>query len=321
MRKLYTGLRRGLARLLWPHLPPPNYEPELGDPQAHRLRELLQRNEWNAAGDLLAQAPDVDQQAHWVFAACEQEGRPSWTEQWPAADPRSEWARLLRAVQGISWAWQARGYGMGETVGADAAELYYARLEEALADLEQAQALNPASPLPVSFAIRAMMGLQYEIGQIEACFEHVQARGPAPFMAHMAMLMALTEKWGHSHAAMFAFARAQADRSAVLPLLIAAAHIERHFACDSSQARRDYARRPDVLAELEQAFATFDPPPRSLASIVGGNHFALAFGICQNLRGLRAGLALVGPWVTRVPWGYYGDPVEVFERFQRAARS
>ncbi len=300
--------------LLKKRTPTPTIDVAWGDPVAREIRTALAAGDFRAAEARLGTAPDAQTLEHWIHACSDWDGRPEWLDQWVSRSPASPLAYLVRGEHGTHWAWQARSSRRADQVDDAAFAEFFRRLEQADADLEAAQRLDPDSALPAALAIRVRMGLQSEEEHTRATFDHAIARAPTLVGAHRAMQTALCAKWGGSHAAMFAFAREHCDRSAALQVLVPMAHIEALIDSEDVDERREYMRRKPVREELAAAFARFGEGRDRSATRSGANAFALCFALARDVSRCDRAFALTEGLVARMPWLYFGDPLAQYTK-------
>lgn len=294
----------------------PLIDPAWGDPTARAIRAALAGGDFDAAERQLGQAADVQTLDHWIAACSDWEGRPGWLDVWVGARPDAALARLVRGAHGTRWAWQARSSKVAEQVDDAAFAEFFRRLELALADLDAAHKLDPASPLPAALTIPVLVGLQADADTRRASFDQAVSRAPALVSAHRSMLNALCAKWGGSDEAMFAFARQHAQRSPALGALIPLAHIEAFIGIDEVDRRRAYAGRPEVRAEVEAAFGRFRECQDLTALRQGANAFACQFVLAKDTRRAEQAFALSSGFVARAPWMYFGEPIAMYTKWR-----
>ncbi len=302
--------------LLKKRLPLARIDITWGDSKAASIRAALSASDFETAERQLAQAPDMQTLDHWIQACSDWEGRPEWLDHWVLQRPRSALARLVRGAHSTHWAWQARGSGCADQVGAAKFREFFRRLALAETDLDEAQRLDPGSALPSALSIRVLMGQQAKEDHKRATFEHAIALAPTLISAHRLMLNSLCAKWGGSDEAMFAFARQSAPRSPALQVLIPLAHIEATIFMDKAHDRVNYANRPQVRVEVEEAFAKFCEGTDRTALRQGANVFAFQFVLAKNVKRAEQAFSLTEGYVAGVPWGYFGDELPIYKKYR-----
>src|SRR5262245_55421081 len=103
-------------------------DPFLYDSGAARLRSALLNRDWSAARTILAGAPDADALSLYVEIAADTPGIQEWIGGPVSDEPDSVWPHLVRGAHAVYWAWEARGSGTADTVGADAWQVWFDRL-------------------------------------------------------------------------------------------------------------------------------------------------------------------------------------------------
>lgn len=317
----------GLLNLLWtmlrtgrtPALPDAVLDPCLGDLRASALRAQLASGNFAVVEAQFAGTNDVDCLAHWVMAAAAHDEPPGWLDQWVRDFPQSPWAKLVQGQQATRWAWAARSSAVASDVNASAWPMFLQRLGLAETALEAAAKLLPGHPLASGLVITVLMGMQAPPEQIAATFDQAVENAPTFVRAHLAMLTALSGKWGGDNAAMLDFARRRAALFAALKMLIPLAHLEVYFAQPSTQERRDYGKHPAVRQEVLSAFTAFQRCEDDVARRIGANFFAFMLTAMGESRA-RDAFALTQGQLTPVPWGYLGDPVERYRHFRERAQ-
>lgn len=310
-----------------PSGPPPALDVCLGDPRARHLRGLLERGDWRPVATALERL-DRREQEFYVQVLTDWRGFPPWIDEWwQATAGTSPLAWLVRGRHAIYWAWEARSSRRASQVGEDAARLFFDRLQLAETDLWQATELDPLDAAPWAFLVISARGLQHERAEEERRFEEAQKRNPESHVAHSMMLVALCEKWGGSHAAMFAFAReasAKAPEGSGLHALVAQAHVERWLYFLMEEDRDGAAAHfsdPGVRAEVAEAWArSFGSPACRAGRFAQAqrSQFAVCFFLADERALLREALSALGPVVVESPWGFLDDPVKAFRRARAA---
>jgi hypothetical protein len=290
-----------------------------GDPAGQRLREELARDNWPAASQLLGAISDPDDRYFYVNLCADWPGRPGWIDQWIAGEPASATPLLVRGAHAIFWAWEARGSARAEHTPQEAFQVFWQRLELAEASLGEAAARAPEDPTPWVYLLTSCFGLQLGLEELRGRFQQAVARHPWHRAAHLQMLNGLCAKWGGSHELMFNFARdagAQAPPGGPLPVLVAAAHVERWLAMEGEEQTR-YFEQPQVLAEISAAADRSVRHP-AFRSQPGWPHtrnvFAFCFALGDDFGAARQQFDAIGDLVTRDPWQYLSgsDPAGVF---------
>ncbi|MDX1455151.1 MAG: hypothetical protein R3217_06835 [Gammaproteobacteria bacterium] len=186
---------------------------------------------------------------------------------WARREPESADAQLVLGACQLRRAWLARGYGRGFQVSRRKADNFETELQACDESLQRAARLSPDDPTPWAYLVMVATWRGESLESRWQCFEQAIARDPDNWAAHLHMTVALSEKWGGSHAAMFEFARERAGAApegSDVHMVLAKAHLERwkyHWMFDGDDdAAVLYARNQAVLAETITAYE------RSLAS-------------------------------------------------------
>jgi hypothetical protein len=301
----------------------PAVDPALGDPTAAEMRDELARGSYQRASQVLAATKDPNLRAFYVSALEQWEGRPEILERWKQEEPDDPAAWLVCGAHSIQWAWEARGGGKGDTVGAEAAERFRQRLEQATAELSRAADLDPDDPTPYALLIMVCVGLNRPKELTLDLFEEARRRCPDHLLAHRNLLTYLCRKWHGSHEEMFAFARQSSKRApegSLLPMLVAEAHCERwlyaaHFdqEPDANQYFLLMDVRKELVAEYGFSLGSSRHQPGPLTRLAA-NYFAYTLGRGGLLAYAPRAFAQMEGQVNYLPWAYGGDPVESYQR-------
>lgn len=218
------------------------------------LRDRLSLDgDYDAAETAIAAQRDVNDRVAVVDACADWSSPPKWLEPWARERPDSSALPLVRGVNGVIWAWQARG---GDWEPKNYLE-FQKRLREADADLERAAEMRPTDAVPWVWMITAAKGLELPREEIARRFKEAVRRDPNIAAAYRGMLSALCAKWGGSHEEMFRFAREasrKAPQGSTIHAMIAEAHLEYAGALGrelNSDDENEYWRGPQVLAEIQ----------------------------------------------------------------------
>lgn len=294
------------------YLPQVVLDPALGDPTALELCDRLEAGDWRPAHLFLQSLRDWSQRDFYIEVFRNWDGRPDWVERWWEAHPDSAVANLMRGAHSVHWAWEARGYDYGDSVEDEGARLFFERLRGAEADLRRAAELDPADPTPWSLLLRCCRGLEQGQKQAEQLYTELLARDPLHRSGHSQMLQTVAPKWGGSRERMWAVARSASQRAPEghgLHALLVEAHLEASFEEEGYFSRAEV--REDVMAAYKRSLGS----PRhqeTLHTAHDRNLFACALWLCGFAEEAGGELEVLGDRITRVPWGYFGDPVAVF---------
>ena len=230
---------------------------------------------------------------------------------WPS-DPS---LLLLKGQFYTDYAWEARGSGFANAVSNQGWQLFATRLEIAEAALNKAWKLNPQD----ARIARQMITVELCQGQgrprMEQWFQRAMSLDPNYYDACYAKLHYLQPKWYGSSEDMLEFGGECVNSSkwgGHIPLILLDAH-ELISAPLDREARSKYFRRPEVWADLKQAFDKFF---RFNPQETGWHHnYALYAYRAQQWVELNRELQLLGP----VNYDYFGGKAE-FDKIVQAAK-
>ncbi len=302
--------------------PTPRLESPDDDPEAKRLRNAQQKNDWKNVQGFFSKLTDPTEREFYVENLSDWKQRPTFFDAWVEGNPGCAEAWLLRGAHGTQWAWEARTGAQAEQVPQEAWAVFFERLKSAWEDLNRAIEINPADPTPFGFLIPCAMGLQMEKELVFRCLENTIARSVVSWKAHSATLFYLCKKWYGSHEEMFEFVRsvsASAPDGSGLHALIPIAHHERYlyaFAFDRDKEFAEaYYDQPEIRREIVDAYhrslgsRAFKPDKMTYMQ---SGFFALALVQCQAYMQARTELERLNNIVPKFPWGHYGDPIDSF---------
>ncbi|GAA4576372.1 hypothetical protein [Planotetraspora kaengkrachanensis] len=294
----------------------------LGDPDASRLRDALERRDWRSAGDFLNSVTDPDHRAFYLGICQAAPGVQEWIDEWVAAEPDVTLPVLVQGTNGIQWAWDARGRARASHTTARQFREFHRRLKIAEDSLRDVARRDPDDVDAWSGLVTTARGL--ELGKTEAWrrFDEVTSRHPLHVYAHEQMLQGLCAKWYGSDKEMFSFARKAVTKSPEgnpLGHLVAVAHIEFW----SGNGQDNHLSRSEVRAELHAA-ANRSVRHADYRAKLGGqvshNWFALAFSLAGDHTAAREHFEVIGRSLTPSPWQLFDDPVGMFRKMRATAR-
>ena len=281
---------------------------------AGRLRQRLDGGDFTGAESLLVQASDQSRE-RMIYGVGASPGAVPVCARWRAARPSSAWANVQLGASLIVSGWTLRGDSYAEDVDADAWAPFLDQLQSAEDPLHRAADLDPTLAEPYAWLMHSGLGQGAPRQHLHALFVAATTRVPLHWPAHYKYFLACTEKWGGSHADMFAFVT---DPVSALP----AGHIAHCLAavacCElalaegvksASRTLREPRFASDVTAALHAWLdATPDRLDRKLERASGAfagyalNHFAVALYLCGAEAPARAVLAALGGVIETVPW-------------------
>jgi len=230
---------------------------------------------------------------------------------WPS-DPS---LLLLKGQFYTDYAWKARGTGFANSVSNQGWQLFAQRLEIAEAALTEAWKLNPKDPRIAREMITVELGQGHGRPRMEQWFQRAMSLDTNYYDACYAKLNYLQPKWYGSTEDMLEFAGECVNSSkwgGHIPLILLDAH-ELISAPLNREARRNYFRRPEVWADLKQAFDKFF---RLNPGATGWHHnYAWYAYVAEQWTDLNRELKLLGP----VNYNYFGGQSE-FDKIVQAAK-
>jgi len=236
-------------------------------------------------------------------------------------EPEAADLALLRCVWFTNRAWEMRGHGTCDEVGKVGFEAAANCIRSALEALEKANNIDPDDPTPHVYILRALIIFSALAPVFRAAFSRAQELAPSLVPAHFVMVNVLSKRWGGSHETSLEWARKAVQAAPTgtdMPVCLFWAHdlVRTHLdRFDSAPAAAEaYARRPEVRAELEEAFDrwTLSPyePRRSSAPYL---HRAAAwFYRVLDRERLQCALTLLGNTYSSGSWSEFGDPRKAY---------
>ncbi len=279
--------------------------------------DLFRRSklDFDALRAFFAQARHTAQERYYFCDLLAREVPKKVLSEWAKAHPDDASALLLWGRCCITEAWKIRGTGVGSSVGDEAIEGFFARLQEAEAALRKAAELAPQDPTPWAYLLIVTRGLNEDMAQAESYVREALRRGSTFLPAYRQLLVRYTEKWGGSHDKMFGLARAANKKhpGTELSVLLADAHIERalypvHFENDRD-ALDVYLQRDDVREEVARAYdASLGAKDfqENRATLFSRHAFALWFYLVDDKKRLRRELLKIGPRISKNTWQVVG---------------
>lgn len=183
----------------------PVLDPTLGDP----LAKLILKDAQHGKLTTLIQHEDRLREGEWDrrFFYVDLIGKSIADPSCIETLPDTPLGHLVRGCAAINLAWKARGRGQAETVSEEGAMMFFKYLEYALHHLVHAAEQDSKDPTGLAFLQTVALGLQMERSNAREWFDEAVRRDPLHQQAHYGYLYNTLEKWGGSHAEMYAFAR------------------------------------------------------------------------------------------------------------------
>lgn len=191
-------------------------------------------------------------------------------EDWVDERPKSVTARVALADAYASYAWNARGSGMADTVTENGWRLFAERLEYAKQILEQAKSLDAQCPEWFAVMQRIALGQGWSIPEARVLFEQAVASEPLYYTYYRQFAVSLLPKWNGEEGDTAKFADEIANRIGGEEGDIVYFQIADELACpcqgDPEFTRLSWPRVHKGYDELEKRYGT---------SLVYLNRFAL----------------------------------------------
>jgi hypothetical protein len=281
-----------------------------GLPAGPAMQEHARRGEWRKVREQMA--AETDAARRWRYASLAADGLDGAVAEWVEAEPDDVDAWLVAGMQAINRGAQIRGAAKADETPEENFDPFHECMQHAAAALQRAIELRPEDPLPRIPLLTVAMTLGAPIQERQALGEDALRYAPALVAAHVALMNALTKKWGGSHELMFESARRSVATApprcavaAVLPL----AHVERwlyiqHWENDEARWRA-YFRQPDVLREVRDCHRRCASGPEGSVRWVA-NVFAFCFYLGDDARAARQEFEKAAGLYTGLPWDYMG---------------
>lgn len=305
--------------------------PELGGPEASRLKQQVQGGDFSGMREYLARtrqsrdwqdrcflldlvAPQVRPDA--LLAAC-------------AAEPKAADLLLLQGAYHFDQVGQSRGTHVAEHTSEEqfvSADQHLNRMVNCLREL---YALDSFDPTPHVFAIRGLVIFSENEALLKQEYAEAVRIAPDCVPAHTAMVNARSKKWGGSHQEALQIARAAMEterHGSDMPVCLFRAHFsvwQYARAFDKNKAEADrYLKNRSVSQELNQALDQWlgeNYQPRR-SSIPYLHEAALWYYISGDYTQLQRVLTLTGNTPYDRMWGQLGDPHKIYgDALQKAA--
>jgi tetratricopeptide (TPR) repeat protein len=134
------------------------------------------------------------------------EQRVAFFAAWKVAQPRSVTAKVALACALINWAWEARGSGYANTVSRDSWRLFGARIQQADANLSEAERDGPPCPGMYLQWLTVAMAQNWDRDRYDNLFNRAVALEPACYGYFTSKAYNLLPRWHGKPGEMEAFA-------------------------------------------------------------------------------------------------------------------
>jgi hypothetical protein len=282
---------------------------------SRRLLQRLELGRFDDADQILATS-SAENRERLTYGLAASEGSAPLIEAWANAKPQSAWAQIAFGASLIVTGWEIRGGSYAEDE--DNWEPFLCRLDAAEAPLERAMRLDDRLADPYAWRIQVGIAQDIDRSLLRQWFHAAVARDALHGPVHLKYFIASTEKWGGSHAEMFAFARttaAQAKPGSMIHGLVPAAFNEFALAVRDKGLGplRTSANASEVSAALH-AWLGAGPGQldERLGRISGGfadwalNEFAVACYLCGAQAEARLLLQALRCEIAPTPWAWIG---------------
>lgn len=205
---------------------------------------------------------------------------------------------------------------------------FRAQLATAERTLHEAVRLGPASADPWVHLLSSGRGLGLDLNELRTRFENAHSRVPFRPDACRQYVLGLSSRGGGADTAMFDFVRwleLEAPAGSPARMALPMAHLEYGLGDRSGSSLTEHLSRPETVAELAPALASFlhaTPTEASPAELLVLNAYALAITISgtETARLARECLRRIDNRPTSYPWSLYRDEeiTAVFAEVQRS---
>jgi hypothetical protein len=228
-------------------------------------------------------------------------------QQWTKTAPDLALAHLCYGLAQTHLGWEVRTNKVADDVTREQAMGFFEHLQRAFQHLELAESLDPQDANIHAALQPVYMGLESPQSDAEELFARMKQVEPTHLGGHMAMLNALTPKWGGSIEAMTAFAEAHYRDSPVLVTLALGSLINEWEAFSMAKDIESYKAffsLPDTRDRIQTLYEGFlAANDTSLLAPIPRNYFALVLRLAgfrkefeQEVRAIR-GQLYPHPWL------------------------
>ena len=233
------------------------------------------------------------------------------------AEPNAADLSLIRGTHLFDLASKSRGTKVADrTTGQQMAQTEHS-IKAAIAALRHAIQLDPADPVPYVFAMRSFQMFADLHKHLHQAYQQAAHLAPDFVQAHLAMVNALAEKWGGSHAQSLQVARsavshAQPGSDAPACLFLAHILVWQHIILFEKDRKRadDYANDRKVVQELNEVFQRWIQPPYQSrrSSLPYLHHAAYWYYQAGDRARLQQALARTAGKRWDKAWSFASDP-------------
>lgn len=195
-----------IANLPWVKNPAP-IDDDFGDPGPAAVASALQSGDWRSARNTLLSLSPVSRSHALGSGHLRTDPPVAAAERWVAEAPDDGWGHLMLGSLLTYWAWEARGSGYVSTVGENAWEVFFERLQRAEPVLWQASRLLPGEVDPWNQLIWSGIGLEIPLEELATRYDEGQRRVPFHSGLVNSTLQMLCAKWHGTTEQMFSYAR------------------------------------------------------------------------------------------------------------------
>ncbi|MDO0916595.1 hypothetical protein QQM39_38980 [Streptomyces sp. DT2A-34] len=307
------------------------FDPDDGDAHLTSARQDVVIGRWQGLRDLLqATGADWPTRGHRIRLLGQACASSTTVESWLAAEPHSTDALVLRGATET-----ARAFGLAIAAGRGA-PMDVDRIDTAVVACRRAADAYPADPTPwislISLARLYPSGVQQQ--EMARWWDELDARDPYSMEGHLQVLHYYSARWHGTHGFMYDFARdaaGVAPPGSPLPVLVQYARVEEYrYILDAAKGRREavglgqHWHHDGAVSDVRRTWERWilgrpntAVPPAELRDL---NYLAHAACLAGTTDIATALLRMQGPYATRTPWLYTGDPVKQIGKWREHGR-
>jgi len=230
-------------------------------------------------------------------------------EKWYDARPREVYPAVVRANYFISWAWDARGTALAESVNQKQWVLFFERLNESIEMIDKAIELNPNHFY--AYTKLLVLGMAHPNIDIDEAISAMNQVNRHNFTAQKAIIYSLTERWGGDKGTALDYAYAfcnDEEEGSTFHALIAYAHIESWMdILEEALKARHYFLNEKVINDIFIAYEQVFPNEEfrdDIDSIEALNIFAFCFYLAKRKELVGKILLYLNGRSGEFPWHY-----------------